>query len=107
MSEDEKIQELIEKYGGYFENSNADVCHTYKGIWFFFRFDPKYKNFECFIQFETAGQLKNIILGEIVDDINTLMVDYATAKEYASHLRRKVIRVHWQIPAKIRIYVNL
>ncbi len=34
-------------------------------------------------------------------------VDYATAKEYASHLRRKVIRVHWQIPAKIRIYVNL
>jgi len=55
----------------------------------------------------TAGQLKNIILGEIVDDINTLMVDYATAKEYASHLRRKVIRVHWQIPAKIRIYVNL
>ena len=62
MPEDEKIQELIEKYGGYFENSNADVCHTYKGIWF----DPKYKNFECFIQFETAGQLKNIILGEIV-----------------------------------------
>lgn len=73
MSEDEKIQELIEKYGGYFENSNADVCHTYKGIWFFFRFDSKYKNFECFIQFETAGQLKNIILGEIVDDINTLI----------------------------------
>ena len=34
-------------------------------------------------------------------------VDYATAKEYASHLRRKVVRVHWQIPAKIRIYVNL
>lgn len=73
MSEDEKIQELIERYGCYFENSNADVCHTYKGIWFFFRFDPKYKNFECFIQFETAGQLKNIVLGEIVDDINTLI----------------------------------
>ncbi len=73
MSKDEKIQKLIEKYGGYFENSNADVCHTYKGIGFFFRFAPKHKNFECFIQFETAGQLKNIILGEIVDDINMLI----------------------------------
>lgn len=73
MSEDEKIKELIKKYKGYFENSNADVCHTYKGKWFFFRFELKYKNFECFIQFDTAEQLKNIVLGEIVNDINLLI----------------------------------
>ena len=72
MSEDEKIQELIEKYGGYFENSNADVCHTYKGTWFFFRFEPKYKNFECFIQFETDGQIKNINLEVLTKSSNML-----------------------------------
>lgn len=34
-------------------------------------------------------------------------VDYDTAKEYANKLKRKVVRVHWQIPAKIRIYLSV
>lgn len=33
--------------------------------------------------------------------------NYAAAKEYISHLRTKVVRVHCQIPVKIIIYVNL
>ena len=34
-------------------------------------------------------------------------VDYATAKEYANRLKRKVVRVHWEVPAKIKIFVNV
>ena len=34
-------------------------------------------------------------------------VDYNMAKEYANLLGRKVVRKQWQIPVKIKIYVNL
>ena len=39
--------------------------------------------------------------------IGELEVGYAEAKAYANKLRRKVRRVHWEIPAKIKVYANI
>ena len=47
----------------------------------------------------------------ILDNSNVVLlgefeVDYDMAKSYANSLKRKVLRVHWNTPAKIKIYVN-
>lgn len=39
--------------------------------------------------------------------IGEFEIDYNTAKTYANSLNRKVVRVHWQVPAKIRIFANI
>lgn len=70
MSEDKKIEELIKKYKEYFDNSNADVCKTIKGVWFFYRYDTKTDYFECFYRFNTADELKRIIESEIFYDMS-------------------------------------
>lgn len=49
---------------------------------------------------------------KVLDNSNAVLlaefeVDYATAKEYANRLKRRVIRVHWEVPAKIKIFVNV
>ena len=48
----------------------------------------------------------------ILDNSNAVLlgefeVDYDMAKSYANSLKRKVLRVHWKTPAKIKIYVNI
>lgn len=70
MSEDKKIEALIQQYKFIFDTTNADVCHTIKGVWFFYRYNEKYENYECFIRFKTADELKQIIIGEMVSDVN-------------------------------------
>lgn len=43
---------------------------------------------------------KSILLKEF-------QVEYAVAKEYANKLKRKVVRVHWDVPATIKIFASL
>lgn len=39
--------------------------------------------------------------------IGEFTVDYDTAKAYANKLKRKAVRLHWKVPATIRIYTNI
>lgn len=73
MSEREKIEKLIEEYADLFKKTNMDICRSLKGKYFFFRFNKKYNNFECYSEFETAEELLKIIVGELAIDINYLL----------------------------------
>jgi DNA invertase Pin-like site-specific DNA recombinase len=39
--------------------------------------------------------------------LKEFQVEYAVAKEYANKLKRKVVRVHWDVPATIKIFASL
>lgn len=73
MPEDKKIEEVINKYQSFFDNSDADIVNTKKGVWIFFRYDERCNNYDCFIRFKTAVDLEHIILGEIAEDANIAM----------------------------------
>lgn len=59
----------MEKYRKYFENSHTDIAQMEKGEWLFFEFDFKYC--ECYnvTRFKTAGDLENIFMKEMVNDV--------------------------------------
>lgn len=42
LTEDQKIRQTIDQYSSYFENSDADVGHTKKGVWFFYEYDKEH-----------------------------------------------------------------
>lgn len=49
---------------------------------------------------------------KIMDNSNAILigeftVDYDTAKAYANKMKRKAVRVHWKVPATVRIYANI
>lgn len=73
MTEDEKIKRMIQKYDGYFKNSNADVGHTSKNVWFFYEYDEEHDYYNSFIRFHTAEELEQIIAGLIADDLSLLI----------------------------------
>ncbi|MDE5782385.1 MAG: hypothetical protein K2I03_13060 [Lachnospiraceae bacterium] len=72
MIENDKIKKLIQKYIGYFENSNVGVCLTIKGMEFSVM-NSKYNYYECFVWFKTVKELKEIVLGELIDYVNAMM----------------------------------
>ena len=39
--------------------------------------------------------------------LKEFQVEYAVAKDYANRLKRKVVRIHWDVPATIRIFASL
>lgn len=39
--------------------------------------------------------------------IGEFEIGYVEAKAYANSLKRKIVRVHWEIPAKIRVYASV
>lgn len=71
MPEDKKIGEVISKYQSFFDNSDADVSKSIKGVWHFYRYNEQYRNYDCFIRFNTANDLEHIIMSEVADDMNT------------------------------------
>lgn len=79
MNEDEKIQSVIEQYKAYIDTSNSDICHSIKGVWFYYTYDSKNSIYESFYQFSTSEELEKIIIGEIIDTIN-IAIEY-TAEE--------------------------
>lgn len=93
MSEDKKIEYVLEKYKEYFNNSNSDVCHSNKGIWFFYQYDSKNDIYESFYQFTTAKELEKIIIGEIIETINIALECTAEAIVFANNEPHKIIKV--------------
>ena len=77
MSEDKKIEEVISKYQSFFDNSDADVSKSIKGIWHFYRYNEQYKNYDCFIRSKTANDLEHIIMSEVADDMNLALESIA------------------------------
>lgn len=69
MSEDAKINNVIEKYSDFFKNYNADVGHTLSGVWFFMEYDEQYDDYYSFIRFKTAEELEHLITGLLADDL--------------------------------------
>lgn len=70
MSEDEKIEEVIQEFRALFDYSDADICHTRKGAWFFYRYDVEHDDFICFNRFTSADELKSILASELLDEVS-------------------------------------
>lgn len=83
MTENEKIEQIIQKYDSYFQNSNADVGHTSKNMWFFYDYDEAHDYYNSFIRFHSAEELEQIIIGMIADDLNLLIEIAAENTHYA------------------------
>jgi len=93
MNEEIKIQSVIEEYQDYLNKTNSDVCHSIKGVWFFFQYDSKNNIYECFYQFFTADELERIIIGEIIESINIALECTAEEIVFANGKRPQVIDV--------------
>lgn len=73
LTEDEKIQKLIEQYQPYLSKTDMDICHSIKGKWYFFRYSQKHDCYEVFTEFETAKELIEIVIGELCMDATFLV----------------------------------
>lgn len=74
MSENDKINATIEKYGDFFAQvAHVDVVQSIKGHWFFMEYDVEHGKYHSFCEFTTADELKRLIAGLIADDANTLL----------------------------------
>lgn len=109
MSEDKKTEEVISKYQSFFDNSDADVIKSIKEIWHFYRYNEQYKNYDCFIRFETANDLEHIIMSEVADDMNLALesvadtifhsygyeniADVTKTSDYAENIKRLVFNL--------------
>ena len=82
MTEDEKIEKLIETYRPYLAMTDMDICHSLKGKWYFFRYSEKNGSYEIFTQFETATELIEIVIGELCMDATFLVEEEFDMKPY-------------------------
>ena len=73
MTEDEKIQKVIEENEGFFQNTISDVARTKKGAWIFFEYDREHNYYNCFFRFKTAQELEWIIAEVLADEMNILI----------------------------------
>lgn len=73
MTEDEKIKKVIAKYDSFFENTDSDVGHTKKGVWFFYEYDKGHDYYTSFFRFETAEELERIIAEVLIEEFNILI----------------------------------
>lgn len=69
MCETQKIKKILEQHKSLFEATNMDVAESVKGQWYFTRFNEEEGYYDCFVRFETAKELAEIILGELALDI--------------------------------------
>ena len=70
MDEEQKIERLLEEYGGFFETTSADISKSVKGRRFFFYVDRISGDLFCLAEFTTAEELEQIILHEMAEQIN-------------------------------------
>ena len=73
LTEDEKIQKVIEENEGFFQNTISDVARTKKGAWIFFEYDREHNYYNCFFRFKTAQELEWIIAEVLADEMNILI----------------------------------
>lgn len=73
LTEDEKIQRVIKKNEGFFQNTISDVAQTKKGVWIFFEYDEEHSYYNCFFRFKTAKELEWIIAEVLADEMNILI----------------------------------
>lgn len=71
MTENEKIKKILEEYKALFEITDMDVAESIKGQWYFSRYNKEDEYYDCFVRFETAKELAEIMLGELAMDIFT------------------------------------
>ena len=69
MTEMDKINRILEECKGIFEVTNMDVAKSLKGMCYFTRYDESNDEYDCFIRFETAEELAELMLGELAVDI--------------------------------------
>jgi len=69
MNEYDKIKKLLEEHRELFEVTDMDVAQSLKGQWYFSRFNKEDGYYDCFVRFETAKELAEIMLGELAMDI--------------------------------------
>lgn len=112
MNEDEKIQSVIEQYKAYIDTSNSDICHSIKGVWFYYTYDSKNSIYESFYQFSTSEELEKIIIGEIIDTINIAIectaeeIVYANNKQVAVDV--DIIPMKYDFSGRLKeLYTNI
>ena len=93
MSKKEKIERVLDKYKKYFEDTGADVCHSIKGVWFFYQYDNKNDIYECFYKFDDAEELEKIIIGEILQTVNIAIECTAEEITFCNRKNLKMIDV--------------
>lgn len=93
MNEEEKIKNVLDKYNKYFADTNSDVCHSIKEVWFFYQYDSKNDIYECFYQFSTAEELERIIMGEILEAVNVAIECTAEEIVFSNNKRLKMLDV--------------
>lgn len=112
MNEDEKIQSVIEQYKAYIDTSSSDICHSIKGVWFYYTYDSKNSIYESFYQFSTSEELEKIIIGEIIDTINIAIectaeeIVYANNKQVAVDV--DIIPMKYDFSGRLKeLYTNI
>ena len=70
--EKEKILQVMEKYGDYFNEWDADVAFGVNGKNIFYVLASR-REFETFLFFRTADQLEKIILGTIAENLDVIL----------------------------------
>lgn len=69
MQENEKIRKLITEHKALFEVTDMDVAESLKGQWLFSRYNKENDYYDAIIQFKTAEELAEILVGELAADI--------------------------------------
>ena len=74
MSEKEKVLQVIEKYKEFFDGEDGiDVAISAKGEFFFYSYAKEFTYFYYFIKFHTAEELERIIIGNMVNGVNSIV----------------------------------
>ena len=103
MSEEKKIKLLIEKFKGILENTDMDICESVKGRWYFLRYDKEYKIYDKFLEFETAEELIEIIIGELSLDMTLTIEDEADFPEYSYEDLAEIVEFEYDYKESIAI----
>lgn len=70
MTEEQKIEKLLEQYKPFFETTSADIATSVKGQRFFYFTDSESGLFYCMTIFATAEELEQILLHEMANELN-------------------------------------
>ena len=72
VMEKEEILQVMEKYGDYFNEWDADVAFGVNGKNIFYVLASR-REFETFLFFRTADQLEKIILGTVAENLDVIL----------------------------------
>lgn len=70
MTEEQKIEQLLEEYKDFFETTTADIATSAKGRRFFFFKDRMCGDLFALAEFTTAKELEQIVLHEMAEQLN-------------------------------------